>query len=377
MSAEPGSAEFDELELLTHLVEVFEDSRFPLATPSPLAAIRFRMDQQCLRPADLIPFLGSKGKVSEVLSGRRSLSLSMIRKLHQGLGIPAHMLLVEPAQTLDPALASLDWNRFPLAEMVKRNWFGAAVVSPNDLREQAEELLGPFLHPFITSAPAAMLRQKARKNASADEPALLVWKARVWQLAQGQRVSQYDQTALDETLLTDVMRLSGLTNGPLIARDFLAQVGIRLIVEPHMPRTYLDGAAIKLTGQAPLIALTLRHDRLDNFWFTLCHELAHVVLHLRGQESACFIDDLDIEDSAEPERVADELAARTLIPPEAWRRFRVAGPPSRAELLRFATMLRIHPAIVAGRLRKETGNYRLFTDVLGNGQVRSLFGSNL
>jgi HTH-type transcriptional regulator / antitoxin HigA len=94
--AKPGSPEGDELELLVHLVETYEASVCPIAPPSPLAALRFRMDQQHLKAKDLIPYLGSASKVSEVLSGRRRLSLTMIRKLVVGLGIPAEILLQTP-----------------------------------------------------------------------------------------------------------------------------------------------------------------------------------------------------------------------------------------------------------------------------------------
>ncbi len=83
----------DELELLIHLIDVYEEEQFPIALPSPIAAIRFKMDQLGLKQNDLVPFLGSKSRVSEVLNGKRTLTLSMIRNLHKGLGIPAEILL--------------------------------------------------------------------------------------------------------------------------------------------------------------------------------------------------------------------------------------------------------------------------------------------
>jgi HTH-type transcriptional regulator/antitoxin HigA len=94
-NATTGTPEGDELELLVHLVTKYEDEHHAIPLPDPISAIRFRMDQQNLKPADLIPFIGSKSKVSEVLSGKRPLSLSMIRKLHSGLGIPLEVLVVE------------------------------------------------------------------------------------------------------------------------------------------------------------------------------------------------------------------------------------------------------------------------------------------
>jgi len=94
--ATPGTPGGDELELLAMLAEQYEDTAYPIALPDPLAAIRFRMDQAGLRPKDLIPYIGSASKVSEVLAGRRGLSLAMIRNLVVGLGIPAEALLQIP-----------------------------------------------------------------------------------------------------------------------------------------------------------------------------------------------------------------------------------------------------------------------------------------
>src|SRR5437867_6450067 len=93
MDAKRNIPEGDELELLSLLVHDYEEKRFPMDKPDPIEAIRFRMEQQGLRPKDLVPFLGSRSRVSEVLSGQRSLSLKMIRALAGGLGIPAEVLL--------------------------------------------------------------------------------------------------------------------------------------------------------------------------------------------------------------------------------------------------------------------------------------------
>ena len=73
--AKPGTPEFDEMELLVRLVEIYEDEKYPISAPDPISAIKFRMEQQGLKSKDLIPYIGSKSKVSEVLSGKRALSL--------------------------------------------------------------------------------------------------------------------------------------------------------------------------------------------------------------------------------------------------------------------------------------------------------------
>ena len=96
MNAEPDSAEFDELDVLADLVELHESKHDPMGIPSPVAAIEFRMEQGKLSLRDLIPFIGSPAEVSEVLSGKRAITMTMARALHEHLGIPADVLLREP-----------------------------------------------------------------------------------------------------------------------------------------------------------------------------------------------------------------------------------------------------------------------------------------
>jgi HTH-type transcriptional regulator/antitoxin HigA len=376
MSAVPGTPEGEELELWVHQVEVYENARYPIAPPEPLEAIRFRMEQQGLKPADLIPYLGSKSRVSEVLSGRRTLSLSMMRRLHEGLGIPSDVLLRDPSRSA-PNPREMDWDAFPLAEIVRRRWFGDAFRSVRDLRERADEVLPPFLAPIaVTSAAAVNLRQGGHRRATVDDIALSAWKARVWDVAQRQCVGPYAAMAITRQFIGEVARLSPLENGPVVALDILAKVGIRLVIEPQMPRTYLDGAAMRFGEAPPVLALTLRYDRLDNFWFTLCHELAHVALHLQGKEGGSFLDDLEAPDDSRLEREADRAAVRAMIGEADWKRFRQQGTPAREDVIRFAASVRVHPAIVAGRYRKETNNFRVFSDLVGNRKVRAMFAQH-
>ena len=96
MDARPGSVQEEELELLALLVEKYESEHYPIDPPDPVEAIKFRMEQEGLEPKDLVKFLGSQSKVSEVLNYRRPLSLKMITSLHKGLGIPAEILIQRP-----------------------------------------------------------------------------------------------------------------------------------------------------------------------------------------------------------------------------------------------------------------------------------------
>ena len=95
--AAPGSEESDRLEVLTTLIEAYEEKNHPILPPDPVEAILFRMDQLGLTRQDLQPYIGTRARVSEVLSRTRSLSLAMIRRLHKGLGIPADVL-IQPSQ---------------------------------------------------------------------------------------------------------------------------------------------------------------------------------------------------------------------------------------------------------------------------------------
>lgn len=93
--ARPGTAEGDELEVLATLVSVFEEASYPIEAPDPIEAIKFRMEQQGLEDKDLVPFLGQRSRVTEVMNRQRRLSISMIRKLNTGLRIPLDSLVKE------------------------------------------------------------------------------------------------------------------------------------------------------------------------------------------------------------------------------------------------------------------------------------------
>jgi len=371
LDPDPGTPDAEELALLALTVESYEKERFPIASPDPVEAIRFRMDQAGLVQRDLAPYIGSKSKVSEVLSGKRSLTLSMIRALHEGLGIPADVLLQRsPDAEPDGEAESVDWSRMPVKEMAKRGWLTA---TPEQLKRQAGDLAKRWFANLGQQQPAALFR-KSRHTRSAremDRYALTAWTARILQLAEAQRPSiKTPPVCIDAAFMTEVAHLSVLDEGPGAARDYLVKHGVALVVERHMPRTYLDGAVI--FGDGPVIALTLRYDRLDNFWFTLMHELAHLALHANESVGA-YYDDLDAAsepDSRESE--ADRLAADALIPKTAWRTWTATASCSRVDVEAFARTVRVHPAVVAGRLRHESNDFRSFSRMLGNGRVRQV-----
>jgi HTH-type transcriptional regulator / antitoxin HigA len=189
--------------------------------------------------------------------------------------------------------------------------------------------------------------------------------------------TKYIKGSVRLSTLQEVARLSYFDNGPLLAREYLEKHGIHLIVVPHLKRTYLDGVAILLPDGTPIIGLTLRYDRIDNFWFCLLHELAHVSKHLSASDRL-IVDDLDLrgkEAEAEDvvEKEADEMMLDGLIPKKVWDRKPIADRATSAEVCTLAAKLKINPAIIAGRIRYEQNNYKLLSKHVGNKQIRKHF----
>ena len=378
--SEEGTPEDDELVVLLDLVEMYESRTVEISFPSPVAAIEFRMDQAGLTRRDLIPFIGSRAKVSEVLSGKRDITMSMARALHQHLGIPADVLLQEPGATLPDALPGIDYSRFPLRAMAKAGW----IPNVQNMRDQAEDLVTSLMERAggreFAAAPLYRKNDQVRINAKTNDYALRAWCWQVMaQAADNPPPADYRPGTVTQEFLRTVARLSTSEDGPRRAQSFLAQHGIALEYVPHLRKTHLDGAALRLVDGRPAIGLTLRYDRIDNFWFTLLHELAHVGLNLDcGDEATAFVDDHSLRgieargvDSTEAN--ADTWAEDALIPPSIWDDSVARSAPSAMAVVDLAWEAGVHPAIIAGRIRYEQGNYRLLSQFVGSGQVRGHF----
>ncbi len=362
MDADPlaGSPGADEIDVLALLIEQYEREQFPMDPPDPIDAIVFRMDQMGMKNRDLVPFIGAESKVSEVLNRKRSLSLNMIRKLSAGLGIPADVLIKGPCvpnQTTD-----IEWQSFPLAQMRKRGYFPDVQDSLQRLKEYAEEHLRIFLGsvPDGLSLQPAMLRTTANQlsnDKETDPYALWAWQVRVLQKAQLETLAgDYVPGSVTLDLMRQLARQSFAENGPKQVKDLLSQFGIHLIIEAHLPGTYLDGAVCKNHSGNPVIALTLRYDRLDNFWFTLMHELAHIALHIDATEQWIF-DNMDLTRADQKEQEADAMAQEALIPKTSWQTL-INPEPRDIEAL--AKSLFISPVVIAGRLRHESKQHQLY-----------------
>ncbi|MFD3266156.1 ImmA/IrrE family metallo-endopeptidase [Phenylobacterium ferrooxidans] len=365
IDAVPDTPEGDELEVLATLIERYENDRYPIALPTPLAAIRFRMEQGNLTPRDLEEYIGSRARVSEVLSGTRPLSIGMIRSLNEHLGIPAEVLIrPEPRQE---ERASVE-----LAKPAAKQLLAWGLM-------QAKESFEAFMARGLGGGQAlAMLRKTRteRTNAKTDFVAVQAWCAAVLLRAENATVTgPFDLTEVRKLeIVRTLAKLSIHADGPRRAQQTLSDLGIILVILPHLPGTHLDGAALRRPKDgAPVIALTLRRDRIDNFWFTLLHELAHVAFHLTD-DRACIVDELDIGSSEAIEMEADELAGTALIPDEQWEAWDVKGTYTGiSDILAFARKMEVNPAIVAGRWQKTHRDYRKFSKLLGHGTVRPNF----
>ncbi|AMO58253.1 putative transcription regulator with HTH domain-containing protein [Endozoicomonas montiporae CL-33] len=372
---EEDSPEDSELEVLALLIEKYETEQFPTDLPDPIEAIRFRMDQQGLTQKDMKPYFGSASKVSEVLNGKRDLSLTMIRKLHDGLGIPADVLIQERGASL-PDSDGILWDHFPLAEMKKRGCFPDFTGSINELKVYSEEYLRRFLGSVHSSCiQPALCRSSAHyvSDKEVDPYALLAWQVRILQKAEKIKTnSRYEPCSINPAVMKALAKLSWSSQAPKLAEEFLSNLGIKLVTEPHFEKTYLDGAVMLDSNNQPVIGLTLRHDRLDNFWFTLLHEVAHVALHLNS-DATTFFDDIDSSEKDDTEHEADRAAAEALIDSSAWSTAKVRESKSERDCIALAKELQISPAIIAGRLRHENKNYSLLTNMIGNKTVRLHF----
>jgi len=373
VALDPASASLEgkRLELLALLVETYEKERFCIPLPNPVDAILFRLEQRGLQQKDLIPIIGSKSRVSEVLSGKRRLTVPMVRRLSAHLEIPVSALVGEP----QPESKLLDAEP-PLSlvrEIVKRGWVAGGRVTAKNAREFVSRL---FEMVGTSDTSAAYLRGSIHAGIAGPVNlyAIRLWIARVLIKSREQKSgrAKFRRESFGEAELRQLAHLSGFETGPALAREYLLKHGVILVVESHLPGTGLDGAAALDTDGTPVIGLTLRHDRLDNFWFTLFHECVHIIKHLE-RPGETFVDDTERPyDSDAKELEANRLARDTLIPQDAWRRSPASRFRTPDAIRTLAEELKIHPAVVAGRIRRETGNYKVFSSLVGYGMVKKV-----
>ncbi|WP_447505226.1 ImmA/IrrE family metallo-endopeptidase [Acinetobacter pittii] len=265
----------------------------------------------------------------------------------------------------------IHWDKFPIKEMLKRRWILPGNIDP------ISAFKALFTDLFGNKQYELALHKKFHFNGnSPNEYSLLAWQIQV--LRQAKEVSKHvkiPKFSKDLSWLNELARISLSPKGPLEAQEFLLSKGIILILEPHLPSTYLDGAAMLLPNTLiPVIGLTLRHDRLDNFWFVLFHELGHVFLHLSAERTAIVDEDIGTGTATNQIEVeADHFALNNLIPEEQWDLCMSRFYINEEMLNEDARKLNIHPSIIAGRIRKENNDYQIFNEQIGLKQVRKLF----
>ena len=364
----PGTLEGDRLELLAKLVEDYEKLRFKFNRPHPIEAIRFRMEERGMKQKDLAPLLGGRNRASEVLSGKRPLTLSAVRALSTALNIPADLLIQEPEAEYS-VTDEADNVSMPL--LARSGWFSDEEISRLTVTEVVQRYLKPQHGPLYLKQTLTF-----GSTPNTNKTNLKLWVGRVLELAEQTcgDLGVWRPDTLNQDFLSYIAKLSWSESGPRLAKDFLSEKGIALIVLPAMPRTKLDGAAMRGKDGAPIIGMTLRHDRLDNFWFTLMHELAHAWKHIT--EAGMVITDEDVQneqDDDEKEAEANRYARDTFIPRAEWKRSEAFLRPTVTNIQALADRLHISPAIIAGRLRHEKVGYEKLSKLVGYRQVRKWF----
>jgi HTH-type transcriptional regulator/antitoxin HigA len=277
-------------------------------------------------------------------------------------------------------LASLDEDipLSPMAAVEPRKDYAAFLqaeevlaATPKQSQGAAEHQLSELTSHFYAAGKGSVTLYRKRNDASA---ALIeIWLSAVRQMASWYVVANAVPpfTGIDAQLLQDLPRRFNHVNDLPKIGPWLAERGIVLVYESSLPGIKLDGAVFKsLSGQI-IIGLSLRYARLDYLWFTLLHELAHVVLHADQLESP-ILDDLDSHSDELVERQADRLASDSLIPRNEWRSCPARYSNSVDDIVSFAKKIGIAPQCVAGRLRRELGRYDLFSEIVNKYDIREI-----
>src|SRR3990167_3046206 len=304
----------------------------------------------------------------------RSITLSNYQKVAQTLGVRLRLDELRPRGDWE---YTYDVTTDDLMKVVRHarghKWLDGQDQEDEKAISTLVRLVGDHVSRYGTPS---LLRTGLKTVDRAQDWSLLSWKAQVTRRAE--RVIEEARPKyrpINLSWLIDLVRLSVLDDGPRRAQELLLEHGIVLVIEAHIKGVPFDGASFR-ADDIPVIGMTICRDSIDNFWFTLLHEVAHVILHYRTGLSAGFFDDLAFEELDDLEQEANSFAGSLLIPTEAWVRSpaRIAKSPEPIE--KFANLLGIHPAIVFGRIRMERKNYSIFSNKIGQGLVRKQFLSD-
>lgn len=326
----------------------------------PGSYIKEELEARGWQQRDLGFVLGmSEQQLSRILSGRQSITPDLARQLGDAFDVPAEFFAnlqkqydLSRAKEPDPSIrtrAALQ-ARYPVREMIRRGWIEDA--DPALLELQIARF---FEVEKVDDAPQYAMAAK-RTHYEDDPPAQVVWLFRVRQLARQIEAPPYSAEKLREL----APRLRPLMIDPEAVREvpgLLLECGVRLVVVEWMPGSKIDGVCTWLDEQRPVIGLSTLHDRLDNFWFVLRHEIEHV-LNGDGKERAMFDslggdEEVTRNNPAEEERLANEAAAEFCVPRDRMTSFYQRKYPyiSERDVVSFASVMQVHPAIVVGQLQ--------------------------
>lgn len=344
---------------MTTFAEVFPPGEF----------LREELDARNWTQTELAEIIGRPVRlINEIIAGKKAIMPETAIQLGESLGTGAEVWMnlesqyqlskVRIADDLIARRASL-YNRFPVREMIKRGWITAS--------KNVDVLEQQFLEFFkIKQVDEPMVfAHAARKTDSEAAPSVpqLAWLYRARQVASELVTGPYSEERLREALV----RLSALRTAPEETRHvarILGECGLRFVIVEPIAGGKIDGACFWLAEERPVVAMTLRLDRIDNFWFVLRHELEHV-LQRHGRDQ--FILDQEIESEPadqinEEEQVANQAAAEFCVEQAEMQDFVVRVAPFFKEerVLRFAQRLAIHPGLVVGQLQRRLRRYDLF-----------------
>jgi HTH-type transcriptional regulator / antitoxin HigA len=320
----------------------------------------------------------TENKVTNIMKGRSPITTELALELNAVLGIDANEILkiqtsyeLARAQLefrLDPQVETRAkvFGDFPVSEIVKRGWL-PGITDIKDV--QLEVALCKFLKVDSIDTIESIPHAAKKTDATADvTPAQLLWLSRVREMANDYPSAKYAPSKL-EAALAKMQSLLISPEGVSKVPKLLMEAGVRYVIVESLPTAKIDGVCCWIDDQKPVIGMSLRFDRIDNFWFVLRHEIEHV---LRGDGQKFVRLDTDMEndvlgsDMPEEEKLANAAAAEFCAPSNRLRDFISRKAPVFAErdIRGFAATLRRHPGIVAGQLQHRTKRYDLFRNHL-------------
>lgn len=332
---------------------------------SPGDYVRQHMEGKGWTQSDLAYALGMPpGSVNPILNDRRSISTNMARALALALDLDAAEIAgvqatwdVAHADEPDPTIPTRAriLSKYPIREMTRRGW-----VDPVHGRGTVEEQVCRFFG--VSSLDEVPHMSHSAKKTRYDRilPEQLAWLHRVRQIAAEMTTPRYDEAKLREAA-DSFAQLRASVDGVRRVPHLLETAGVRFVIVEGIANSAIDGACFWLSPTAPVIGLSLRYDRIDNFWFVLRHECAHV-LHRHGIDEA--IVDCDVEDrnggaQSQEEQIANGEAADFCVPKEQMNSFYLRKRPyfSETDVMAFAKRVGVHPGLVVGQLQRRTERY--------------------